>query len=107
MYNIGIAFNILEDDEYLPPGFNKSCGRLIFDVKIDFTSKAWWVKDVHRTPYSRSSSHAGANFRIKVTQSTLLQVTRWKKLSHLIFQRQWVVDSRLVVLWMLIMLLNH
>ena len=49
----------MEDDESLPPGYNKSSGRLIFDVKMDFTRKYRWVKDGHRTPDHWFSSYAG------------------------------------------------
>ena len=50
MNNVGIVFNILQEDESLPPGYKKSSGHLIFDVNMNFTRKARWVKDGHRTP---------------------------------------------------------
>ena len=37
MYNVGVAFNIMEDDEALPVGYTKTTGHMIFDVKMDFT----------------------------------------------------------------------
>ncbi|KAL7523558.1 hypothetical protein ACHAXR_000235 [Thalassiosira sp. AJA248-18] len=40
MTNVGIAFRILEKEEALPPGYKKSSGHIIFDVKMDFTRKA-------------------------------------------------------------------
>ena len=65
MSNVVIPFKILEDDEYPPPGYNKSSVRLNFDVKIDFTSKSQLVKDGHRTTYPESSSYAGVVSREK------------------------------------------
>ena len=59
MTNVGIAFKILENDEHLPMGYKKSSGHLIFDVKMDFTQKARWVKDGHRTPDPETSKYAG------------------------------------------------
>ena len=50
MYNVSIAFQILDDGEYPPPGWKHSSGHIIFDVKMDFTRKVRWVKDGHRTP---------------------------------------------------------
>ena len=37
----------------------KSSGHLIYDVKMDFTRKARWVKDGHRAPDPETSSYAG------------------------------------------------
>ena len=54
-----VAFNILEDNESPPPGLTKSSGHCMFDVKMDFTRKARWVKDGHLTPYPETSSYAG------------------------------------------------
>ena len=50
MSNVGIDFRIIEDDEPPPPGYKKAKGHVIFDVKMDFTRKARWVKDGHRNP---------------------------------------------------------
>lgn len=54
-----IAFEILEDGLKAPPGWFKATGHIIFDVKMDFTRKARWVKDGHKTPNSTTSSFAG------------------------------------------------
>ena len=59
MYNVGIEFKILEDDESPPPGYKKSSGHPIFVVKMDFTRKYRWTTNVHRTPYSEPSIYAG------------------------------------------------
>ena len=59
MRNAGVAFKILEEKEQLPVGYKKATGHLVYDVKMDFTRKARWVKDGHRTPDPDSSSYAG------------------------------------------------
>jgi hypothetical protein len=40
MCNVSITFQILEEDKTTPPGWTKSSGHIIFDVKMDFTRKA-------------------------------------------------------------------
>ena len=50
MYNIGVAFEILEDEKIAPAGYTKVSGHLISSVKMDFTRKARWVLDGHKTP---------------------------------------------------------
>ena len=59
MNNVGIAFTILENGIKPPPGWRKASGHLVFDVKMDFTRKARWVKDGHRTPDPTTSAYAG------------------------------------------------
>ena len=75
MRNVGIAFKILENSEHVPPGYRKSSGHLVFDVKMDFTRKARWVKDGHRTPDPETSSYAGVvsreSIRILLTHAAL------------------------------------
>ncbi|KAL7528322.1 hypothetical protein ACHAXR_005938, partial [Thalassiosira sp. AJA248-18] len=75
MTNVGIAFKILEKEEALPPGYKKSSGHIIFDVKMDFTRKARWVKDGHKTPDPETSSYAGVvsreSVRILLTHAAL------------------------------------
>ena len=58
MQNNGVAFNILELGSSAPPGWSKVTGHLVFDVKMDFTRKARWVLDGHRTPDPIGSSYA-------------------------------------------------
>ena len=55
MTNVEVAFKILEDNEHVPPGYRKSSGHIIWDLKMDFTRKARWVKDGHRTPDPETS----------------------------------------------------
>ena len=59
MYNVSVAFEILESERSPPPGWTKSSGHLVFDVKMDFTRKARWVKDGHRTADLNRSTYAG------------------------------------------------
>ena len=47
MHNVGVAFQILDDDEHIPVGYKKATGHMVFDVKMDFTRKARWVLDGH------------------------------------------------------------
>ena len=49
MYNIGVAFEILEDEKTAPAGYTKVSGHLIWSVEMDFTRKARWVLDGHKT----------------------------------------------------------
>jgi hypothetical protein len=59
-----------------PPGWHKASGHLVFDVKMDFTRKARWVKDGHKTPDLATSSFAGVVSRdsicIALTHAALL-----------------------------------
>jgi hypothetical protein len=48
MFNIGIAFEVLEDGASASKGWNKAIGHIIWDVKMDFTRKASWVLDGHK-----------------------------------------------------------
>ena len=59
MTNVAIAFNILEKDEDPPIGYMKVTGHLIFDVKMDFTRKARFVLDGHKTEKPDISTYAG------------------------------------------------
>jgi hypothetical protein len=74
--NICIAFEILGPNKKAPPGWHKASGHIVFDVKIDFTRKAHWVKDGHKTPDSLTSSFAGVvsrdSIHISLTHAALL-----------------------------------
>jgi len=78
MTNIMIAFEILEDGMRVPPGWSKVTGHMIFDVKMDFTRKARWVLDGHKTPDIDGSSYAGVvsreSVRIALTYAALNEV---------------------------------
>ena len=66
MYNIGIAFEILEGGKTAPAGYAKVSGHLIWSVKMDFTRKARWVLDGHKTPDPVGSKYAGVVSRESV-----------------------------------------
>ena len=66
MYNIGVAFEILEDGKSAPIGYTKVSGHLIWSVKMDFTRKARWVLDGHKTPDQVGSKYAGVVSRESV-----------------------------------------
>ena len=66
MYNVGVAFEILEEGQNEPPGWSKASGHLIWDVKMDFTRKARWVLDGHKTPDPNGSTFAGVVSRESV-----------------------------------------
>ena len=66
MYNVSVAFKILEEDEHISVGWTKSSGHFVFDIKIDFTWKGRWVKDGHLTPDLDDSKYAGVVSRESV-----------------------------------------
>ena len=66
MTNVAVAFQVLETDDPIPVGWAKSSGHLVFDVKMDFTRKARWVKDGNRTPDPENSTFAGVVSRESV-----------------------------------------
>ena len=70
MENVGVAFQILEDDQPLPIGFTKSSGHLVWDVKMDFTRKTRFVKDDHKTADLFGSNFAGVVLRDKFNISS-------------------------------------
>ena len=75
MQNVAIAFEIIEDDEPLPSGFKPASCHIIFDVKMDFTRKARYVLDGHRTADPDGSTYAGVvsreSVRIALTYAAL------------------------------------
>ena len=75
MFEVGVAFRILDDHEKLPVGYTPSSGHLIWDLKIDFTRKARWVKDGHKTPDLEDNKYAGVvsreSVRIALTYAAL------------------------------------
>ena len=66
MYNIGVAFEILEDKKTAPAGYPKVSGHLIWSVKMDLTRKARWVLHGHKTPDPVGSKYAGVVSRESV-----------------------------------------
>ena len=59
MFNVGVAFEILEQGWKAPHGWHLVTGHLVWDVKMDFTRKARWVLDGHKTPDLDGSTFAG------------------------------------------------
>jgi hypothetical protein len=78
MGNVCAAFEILGQNAKVPPGWFKASGHIIFDVKMDFTRKARWVKDGHKIPDSKTLSFAGVvshnSIRITLTHAALLDL---------------------------------
>ena len=75
MSNVAVAFEILDAGKVPPVGWTKSSGHLVFDVKMDFTRKARWVKDGHKTADPEYSTFAGVvsreSVRIALTYAAL------------------------------------
>ena len=63
MFNVSVAFEILENGKSAPVGLTKTSGHLIWDLKMDFTRKARWVKDRHCTPDPKQSNYTGVVVR--------------------------------------------
>ena len=66
MENVSIAFEFKHHGYKPPPDWIETSGHLIWDVKIDFTRKARWVKDGHKTADIVLSSFAGVVSRESV-----------------------------------------
>ena len=75
MFNVGVAFEILEEGQSAPMGWKKASRHLISDVKMDFTRKARWVLDRHKMPDPIGSTFAGVvsgeSVRIVLTYAAL------------------------------------
>jgi len=66
MHNVGIAFEMLDDEKRPPVGWKQVTGHSVFDLKIDFTRKVRWVLDGHKTGTPDKSAHAGVVSRESV-----------------------------------------
>ena len=75
MYNLGIAFEILNPPKKVPPGWHKVTGHLVFDVKMSLERKVRWVLDGHKTADAHYSTYAGVvsreSVRIALTYAAL------------------------------------
>ena len=75
MHNFSIAFELLEQGDKSPRGWKPSSGHIIFYVKKDFTRKARWVEDGHKTPNLSMSNYSGVvsrgSVRIALTYAAL------------------------------------
>jgi hypothetical protein len=49
MYEVGIAFEVLEENAKALAFWSKVTRHLVFDVKMDFTRKARCILDGHKT----------------------------------------------------------
>ena len=76
MGNVCVVFEILGSNDKPPVGWYKASGHIVFDVKMDFTCKARWVEDGHKTPDSTTPSFAGVvsreSIRVTLTYAALL-----------------------------------
>ena len=66
MYNVGVAFEILDEGAHAPHGWKQVTRHLVWDVKMDFTRKARWILDVHKTLDPIGSTYAGVVSRESV-----------------------------------------
>ena len=66
MYNVGVAFEILDEGAHAPHGWKQVTRHLVWDVKMDFTRKARWVLNGHKTPNPIGSTYAGVVSRERV-----------------------------------------
>ena len=75
MGNLKVAFNIQHENPKPPPGFEKTSGHLVFDVRMTLERKARWVKDGHLTPEPDWCTYAGVvsreSIRIALTYASL------------------------------------
>ena len=66
MYNVGVAFEILDEGAHAPHGWKQVTRHLVWDVKMDFTRKARWVLNGHKTLDPIGSTYAGVVSRESV-----------------------------------------
>jgi hypothetical protein len=75
MTEVGVVFEVLEEEMKAPVGWSKVTGHLVWDVKMDFTRKARWVLCGHKTPNPIGSTYAGVasrdSIRIAFTYAAL------------------------------------
>ena len=63
---MGIVFEVFEEGQQVPAGWHKVTGHFDWDMKMDFTWKARWVLDSHKTPDPIGSMFAGVVSRESV-----------------------------------------
>ena len=59
MANVGVAFKVLEHSQTTPVGWKLASGYLIWNINMDFTRKARWVKDGYKTADPLGSNYDG------------------------------------------------
>jgi hypothetical protein len=76
MGDLMIAFEMKNHGEKAPPGWHKATGHVVWDIKMDFTRKARWVKDGHKTPNPTTTNYSGVvsreSIRIALTYAALM-----------------------------------
>ena len=81
IYDVGVAFEIINPPRTVPPGWTKVTGHLVFDVKMSLQRKARWVLDGHKTPDPEISTFAGVvsreSVRIALTYAALNDLDVW------------------------------
>ena len=59
MYNIGVAFEVLDKGQQASNHWKKVIEHLVWDVKMDFMRKARWVLNGHKMPDPVGSTFTG------------------------------------------------
>ena len=81
MNTIRVAFEFYSRGKSAPDDYTRSSGHIIWDVKMDFTRKARWVKNGHLTSDPTTSTFAGVvsreSIRILLTYAALNQLDVW------------------------------
>ena len=60
------AFDLVSNGEGFPPGYSEASGHIIFDIKMDLTRKARFVKNSHMNPDPIDSNFSGVVSRDSV-----------------------------------------
>ena len=76
MKNNCVAFQVLENDQSIPPGHTFIEYHMTFDVKMDFTRKARFFTNGAKTPDPKEITYAGVvsreSIRITFTYAALM-----------------------------------
>ena len=59
MANVYVDIEILEPNKSSPIGWKASSGHLLYDVKMEFTPKARWIKDGQKNFETDQYTYAG------------------------------------------------
>jgi len=66
MKNVSLSFSMIEEEAKPPSDYKNVGGRIIFDVKMDFTRKARWVAAGHKISDPIRSTYTGIVSRERV-----------------------------------------
>ena len=98
MYNVCIAFIILEERSNLAHKYKHVDCSIIFDVNIDFIRKLRWVAVGHNSPDLVRGVASRKSVRIAFTCTTLNELDVWVEgIKMLIFKRH---DRKRMILFM-------